>query len=151
MKNMKTLIAISFTALLVSCSTTKETTSAKANTDRGRSNVETTSNTGNRTTESSRISRTNASTMATEKRITDVEEKMNFQRMYEDLEMTDEQVAHFEKEWNAAKHSWRKINRDKVMNNFERTEYQDRILRNVLEDTQFETYQQWVRENADRN
>jgi hypothetical protein len=75
-------------------------------------------------------------------------EEARMQKMYSNLNMNDDQISRFESEWKASENSWNSTNRNKAMNNFERTESQDRILKEILDDAQFKKYQQWARDNA---
>lgn len=149
MKSIKSIFAIGFTALLVSCSTTKETTATKTAQNRGRSNVETTTNTDKMKVVDSRTVSSKASATASANGMSDMDEKANFNQMYTDLDMNPQQIARFEKDWKNSTDSWKRANRNKTMNNYERIETQDRILKNILDDSQFESYQQWVRDHAD--
>ena len=144
MENIKGFIAIAFTALLISCGTTKDSVSAKAEMDRGRNNMETTTNSSSRTATNSRT----AQKEANERRLAEIEEEMQMKRMYSDLDMAQSQITDFERQWNASKTSWKSKNPSQAMNNYERIENQDRILKGILDDNQFESYQQWVRDNA---
>ncbi len=148
MKSIKSIFAIGFTALLVSCSTTKETTATKTAQNRGRSNVETTTNTDKMKVVDSRTVSSKASATASANGMSDMDEKANFNQMYTDLDMNPQQIARFEKDWKNSTDSWKRANRNKTMNNYERIETQDRILKNILDDSQFESYQQWVRDHA---
>lgn len=147
---MRTILAIGLTTILVSCGTTKETKSVTSNQNRGRSNVEATSTSSTKTVETSRTARPDSATIARTNRSAEMEETESFKTMYSDLDMTEDQVSRFEKDWKNSLNSWKKSNRNKVMNSYERIEYQDRILRDILNDSQFESYQEWVREQADR-
>lgn len=69
-------------------------------------------------------------------------------RMYHDIGMNPEQVKKYESQWKKAQNDFRKNNTNRSnMNAFERTENQDKIMKEVLDDSQFVRYQQWVREN----
>lgn len=154
MKNIKSLFTIGGIVLLISCGTTqepaqKESQSVTTNSNRGRSNTETPSRVATRSSESSRIAQVESSKGRTVDRHNEAAEAENFKRMYSDLEMTPDQIDKFETEWSKSLEAWKRTNRNKVMNNYERIEYQDRILRDILSESQFESYQEWVRENAD--
>lgn len=151
MKIIKTFIAIGFTTLLMSCGPAKETTSKTVNENRGRSNVEATANANKTVAETSRTVRKNPTVNEMERRISKIEEEKYLELMYSDLDMSLEQQAQFQKEWKKTMDSWRRSNRDKVMNNYERAEHEDRILRDILNDDQLENYHNWVRKNANRN
>src|SRR5690606_2310517 len=131
MKTIKTYIAIGFTTLLMSCGTTKETTSKTVNENRGRTNVEATPNANKTVAETSRTVRKNPSANEMERRISKIEEAKQLELMYSDLDMSLEQQTQFQKEWKKTMDSWNRSNRDKVMNNYERAEHQDRILRDI--------------------
>ncbi|CAM3458579.1 hypothetical protein [Aequorivita lipolytica] len=153
MKNLKTLLAVGFLTLLTACGTTKPTATADTQTtnNRGRSNTEinaTTNSTTNSTTGARQTTRQNTAT-ATAAANAEVANKAKMQKMYTDLNMDDDQINRFESEWNSSEITWKRNNRNKTMNTFERTELQDRIFRDLLNDQQFEQYQQWARENAD--
>src|SRR5690554_4306433 len=147
MKTLKIVIAIGAMSLMISCGTTSETAS-RTNPDRGRSNVETTTNTSSRTVQSSRTARAEASVDNNANRINDLERKMELKRMYADLDMSQSQKADFERKWKTAQTSWNNNNPNQAMNNYERIENQDRILKEVLDESQFQSYRQWVRDNA---
>ncbi len=151
MKNLKTLFAIGGMALLTACGTPKETTSTSVNTNRGRSTTETNSKVAVKASEGSRTIRGEASANTANARNTEATEKAKLKRMYTDLEMTNEQIIQFENEWKRSMESWKRSNRGKEMNNYERVEYQDKILRDVLNDSQYESYRDWVRKNAGKN
>lgn len=154
MKNLKTLMAVGFLAVITSCSTTKQTTDAQATANkqennRGRSNQENTIE---------RTKTTNSAQFPTERtassentRNNDAVDTARMQEMYSSLKMDDSQIKRFESEWGSSTSAWKKSNRNKTMNNFERVEYQDRILKNILDESQFESYQEWARENPGRD
>ncbi|QAA81100.1 hypothetical protein EI546_04870 [Aequorivita sp. H23M31] len=145
MKNARLIFAIGLTSLLVSCGTSKETTSAKTNADRGRNNVETASTANKKAVLDSRTANT---APASVKDASFADEKDYFNRMYTDLDMSSQQISVFEKEWKSSTDSWKRTNPNRKMNDYERIESQDRILKKILNDSQFESYQQWVRDQA---
>lgn len=162
MKNLKILLAVLFMALLTACGNTKSTTNEPKATigeqvpNRGRSNTQATSTTGtvNSTNETSRTrvtrTTTEGSTRTTSSNRTiaaneiAAAQKAKMEKMYADLNMSDDQISRFESEWKTSTGSWS----SQPMNNYERTEIQDRIMKDILNDTQFEKYQQWARDNA---
>lgn len=144
MESIKGFIAIGLTAVMISCGTTKDSTSTIAERERGRNNVENATNVNSRTAQESRVTRVGESA----NRLAEVEEKMGLQRMYSDLDMTQSQIADFERQWTIVKTSWARENRNQVMNSYERIENQDRILKGILDESRFKAYQQWVRDNA---
>src|SRR5690554_6352150 len=133
MESIKGFIAIGLTAVMISCGTTKDSSSTIAERERGRTNVETATNVNSRTAQESRVTRVGESA----NRLAEVEEKMELKRMYSDLDMTQSQIADFERQWNVAKTSWARENRNQVMNSYERIENQDRILKGVLDESRF--------------
>lgn len=153
MKNLKILFAVGSLALLTACGTTKETapiTSAtKTTQERGRSNQEISANTNSTTMSSSRTNSKNSTTAAN--RENEEARKANMEKMYADLNMTHEQIKGFENDWKSVETSWKRSHRDEAMNSYVRVEAQDKILKGVLNDTQFSQYQQWMREHAGGN
>lgn len=158
MKTLNTLLAIGLTALLVSCGSSKDTTTKDVSQNRGSSNVETT--TSSRSVSNAKSARTNsmnqnsrnataeASKTVAATRNAANENTMDYTQMYKKLDMTPKQIAGFEDQWKRTNEDWTKNNGNKTMNNYERTEYQDKILRDILDEKQFSNYQQWVRDNA---
>lgn len=152
MINLRTFLAVGFLAVLTSCGTTKETTqpvATKQETNRGRSNQDNTSG-RTKTTTSPKFSSEKAAT-ATSIRNDEARDKAKMQEMYTSLSMNDDQIERFESEWARSTGNWKRSNRNKTMNNFERVEYQDRILRNILDESQFDAYQEWARANPARD
>lgn len=154
MKKIKTLLAVGFLALLTSCGTTqqttnkdntKDTTAAKQENNRGRSNQDNIEG-RTKTENSSQLSKGRAATSETV-RNNEALDKTRMQEMYSSLKMDEDQVERFEHEWRQSTGSWKRSNRNRAMNNYERVEYQDRILKNILDESQFEAYQEWAREN----
>lgn len=151
MKNLKTLMAVGFLAVLTTCGTTKEVpdvdnTATKQETNRGRSNQENSAK-RTKTTNSPQMSseKTAASTDTVENN--DALDTARLQEMYSSLNMDETQIKRFESDWGRSTSVWKRSNRNKSMNNFEKVEYQDRILKNILDESQFEAYQEWAREN----
>lgn len=154
MKNLMTLLAIGTLAILTSCGGSKNaTTTETQNSNRGRSNTEMGAvNRGNETTGRT-VGRTTQNTRATSSTIGRREdsERTRTQQMYTDLKLNDAQINRFEREWKTAEANWKRSNRNGTMNAFERTENQDRIMRDILDDNQFQHYQEWARENPISN
>lgn len=151
MKKLKTLTAAGLLALLTACGGTKTTATDSQTTNRGRANTEISDKSPNAT--ASRQTTTGTRTVAptiskSETENAEIAYNAKLQKMYTDLNMSDDQIGSFEKEWKTKVTAWKTSNRTKTMNNFERTEYQDRILKDVLNETQFKQYQQWARDNA---
>ena len=175
MKNFRIVWAVGFLALLTACGNTKSTTTEPKATigeqapNRGRSNTQanaetrTVTNSTTRTTTttsptrvtratndgSTRAATTSDRTAATNN--ADSAQKAKMQKMYTDLDMNDEQISRFEKAWKASTGSYSNSNSnsDTAMNSFERTEAQDKIMRDILSASQFEKYQEWAIENAE--
>ncbi len=176
MKKIKTLFAVGFLAILTSCgttqqTTTKNTTAVKQENNRGRSNQdnieartktetspqlstkraatsETVRNVEQRTkTDNSPQLSTGRAVSSETVRNIDATDKARIQKMYSSINMNEEQVARFENEWKNSMGNWKRSNRNKTMNSFERVEYQDQILKNILDESQFDAYQEWAREN----
>lgn len=153
MKKIQTLFAVGFLAVLTSCGTTQQTTknensSVKVENNRGRSNQQMQENTVGRTkTETSPQLSSEKKTRAESVRNSDSPDNARNQLMYTSLNMKEEQVERFENEWKNATGTWKRSNRNKSMNSFEKVEYQDRILKNILDESQFEAYRTWAREN----
>ncbi|WP_310990998.1 hypothetical protein [Aequorivita marina] len=150
MKTLQTLLVISFLAVLTACGPTKEPTStdaktAKVENNRGRSN---------QGISKGRTKTTNAPDFSSDN-VTDSEavrnneerNKARMQEMYSTLNMDEAQIKRFENEWKRSTGAWKRSNRNQSMNNFEKVEYQDRILSNILDEAQFEAYREWAREN----
>lgn len=168
MKKLSTFLSMGLLALLTACGTTQSSTADTQTTNRGRSNtaIGNTSNSPASPQQASRISTSTSSsttgqrqattqrstpttvTTTTANRNTVAKEEARMQKMYSILNMNDAQITRFESECKASENSWNSTNHNKAMNNFERTESQDRILKEILDDAQFKKYQQWARDNA---
>ncbi len=162
MKKLRIFLSMGLLGLLTACGTTQSSTADIQTTNRGRSNTQiaTTSNSTTNTRQATRTTRattstrqvttetSEATTATTANRTNVVNNEARIQKMYSDLEMTQDQRSRFEREWSNASESCKKSNRNKTMNSFERTEYQDEILKDILTEQQFQNYQQWARENA---
>ncbi len=68
-------------------------------------------------------------------------------KMYNDLEMTDEQIYRFEKEYNSAIKGIKDSNQDMVEKEKRIEQKQDQILKSVLSDDQFNDYNEWKERN----
>lgn len=150
MKKLKTFLSIGLLTLLTACGTTNSSTDGGAAdspmTNRGRSSAEVLS-TGKP------VSKKPATTENTKALPpfgnTDAANKVAMDQMYSHLNMNDDQISSFERGWKSETDTWKKTNPNKSMNNFERTEAQDRILKNILDDSQFTKYQEWARQQAE--
>ncbi len=160
MKKLRILFVTGLVALLASCGPAKDTTSTgamkdaapKTTQDRGRSNESMGTN---------KQINANKNTMTSGNRMSDMDKsptrnaeatyRANMDRMYADLDMSQEQVKRFEGEWKNKQNAWKSNNPNKVMNNYETIETQDRILGDILDENQFESYREWVRDNANED
>lgn len=151
MKNFKTLSVAAFAALMAACGPSKSTTAETSTTQRGRSNTEVTARANSNGEQSSigRATRKQNTTTAESAANRAAAEEARLKSMYAEIAMTDQQVASFEKQWNAQSAAWKRKNPDQEMNAYVRTEYQDRILGNILDEQQFARYRQWAREHAE--
>lgn len=159
MKKLRIFLSMGLLGLLTACGTTQSSTADTQTTNRGRSNTEIAS-TRNSTTNTRQATRTTRATTSTRQATTETSEATTanrntvameeaiIQKMYSNLNMNAAQISRFESEWKASINSWNSTNRNKAMNSFERTESQDRILKEILDEAQFKKYQQWARENA---
>lgn len=152
MKNLRTLFAVSFLAVLTSCGTTQQAadtstistpSTPSTETNRGRSNQNLDRG---KTNSSSEISSGKSRTTAAVRNSEELNDART-QQMYSSLRMEKEQIIRYENEWKSSTATWKRSNRDRNMNSFERTEYQDRIMKSILNDSQFQAYQEWAREN----
>lgn len=162
MKKLRIFLSMGLLGLLTACGTTQNSTVDTQTTNRGRSNTEiaSTSNSTTNTRQATRTTRattstrqantetSEATTATTANRTNVVNDEVRMQKMYSDLKMTEDQRSRFEREWKNASENWKKNNRNKTMNSFERIEYQDQILKDIFTEQQFQNYQQWARENA---
>ncbi|AFL81143.1 hypothetical protein Aeqsu_1660 [Aequorivita sublithincola DSM 14238] len=148
MKTLRTLSAVGLLALLTACGSTQtSTTDTQTITpNRGKSNTEITSAGKAPTRQSSTVS-ANSDTTRNNAAAT----KAEMEKMYTALDMNDDQISQFNTKWQTEMNSWSRSNRNNTMNSFERTETQDKIMKGILNDTQFVKYQQWARDNADKN
>jgi hypothetical protein len=157
MKKLRILFAVSTMALLTACGTTKTNTSETQtnNSNRGRSNTQVSTNSTtatstrqdtstNRAVNTNRTNRANTGAAVTNEAVYEA----RTQKMYTDLNMDPTQIGTYELNWKNAETTWKRSNRNQSMNNFERIELEDRILKDLLNDTQFTEYQAWARENA---
>ncbi len=149
MKKLRTLAAIGALALLTACGTTNtatsdtiSTSSESSTTNRGRSNTEVNSN---RTATTTRTNEGNRERKAADMAAVKAMEEKNLQEMYTALNMNDSQISRFQGEWKKA------TSANNSLNNYERAELQDKIMRDILDENQLQQYQKWARENAGTN
>lgn len=150
MKKLRTFLSVGLLALLTACGTSKTNTTTETDTspmtNRGRASAEVLSS-GN--TVSSRTTTTENRTTRTTNGNVEVENKAGMEQMYSYVNMTGDQISRFERGWKSTTDAWKKTNPNQTMNNFERTEAQDKILKNILDDSQFASYQEWAKKNAE--
>lgn len=142
MKIIRTFLALCLTAAMAtSCGSSKETV-----TPRGKSNTQVSEQSidGRQTT--------NRSQQLTDRKVTshnsDNYSLTEIQPMYAEVDMNKSQIERFERDWKKTVDSWKKENPKNTMNNYERVEFQDQILRDILSDPQYEKYQKWTIDNA---
>lgn len=148
MKKLRTILSVGLLGLLAACGTSKTSTEADNNpmTNRGSSSASVLSG-GN--TVSSRTTTTENRTTRTTNGNVEVENKAGMEQMYSYVNMTGDQISRFERGWKSTTDAWKKTNPNQTMNSFERTEAQDKILKNILDDAQFASYQEWAKKNAE--
>lgn len=160
MKKLRILLATGFIAILASCGPAKDTTNTGTMKDtaptisenRGRSNQDATVNSQtnankNATVSGTRISEPDKSPTRNAEEVY----RANMQRMYADLEMNDTQIKRYEGDWRNTQSSWKRKNPNKLMNDYETIEHQDRILGDILDENQFASYREWIRNNQNAN
>lgn len=162
MKNIQIFIAVGLVTLLTACggtNTTAETQSTiDGQTNRGRSSAQVAATgtasgrVSNATAENTErtASTTTRTTTAVNNRSAMAANKEKMEKMYTHLNMTEGQISRYESEWRKATGSWNGSN-GQEMNAYERAEVQDKIMKEILDDSQFQKYQQWARENAETN
>ncbi len=147
MKTFKTYLIVGFTALIAaSCGSVKDTST----TNRGMSNTQVIEKTKS-VEPTSKNSRQSMEVKSSESPMVYKSDDYKFgklQPMYSEIDMDDSQIGRFENEWKKSVDSWKKNNPNKTMNTYEIVENQDRILMDILDDSQFEKYQQWVINNV---
>lgn len=160
MKKLRIFAASVFLVLLTACGTTKTNTVETQEPNRGRVNTDVAPNENptrspRQTTREAGTNKEvvgatrNGSTSATAATNSDTATTDKMRKMYSDLNLTDEQIRNFESLWASSLNTWKRSNPNKTMNSFERTEYENRIMKGMLDDTQFKRYQQWARDNAE--
>lgn len=155
MKNLRTLLAVGFLAIMTSCSTTKQTTTDSVDSSTRQTTTKTVEGNRGRSNQNIDQAQTNNSRQITSKRVSTTGAVRNNeafyrernQNMYKTLNLDDTQITRFENDWRNSTNTWKRGNRKKEMNSFERTEYQDRIMKDILDKEDFEAYQEWAREN----
>lgn len=148
MKTLRTLSAVGLLALLTACGGTQTSTTDNQTItpNRGKSNTEMTSAGKAPTRQTSTVSGSTDTT-----RNDAAATKAEMEKMYVALDMNDDQIERYNTDWQTAMNSWNRSNRNKTMNSFERTETKDKIMKGILNDSQFSKYQQWARDNAGKN
>lgn len=149
MKSLRTILAIGLVAILSSCETTKQPTASREPGTRGRVNTEASGTANQTTTSRQQAARKTASAQASTNSAAINEAKMR--EMFTAVNMSQEQINRFQTEWRTSSNAWKRNNRDQEMNNYERVELQDKILRDILDESQFKAYQQWAIDHSAGN
>ena len=143
------MLAIGLVTFLTSCEATKQSTTSKEPGTRGRVNTEAPSTSSQSTVSRSETARRTAAVSSRNDTQALNEARMN--EMFTALNMNQDQIGRFQREWQTSLNTWKRNNRNQEMNNYERVEQQDKILRGILEESQFRAYQEWAREHAAGN
>ncbi|WP_026449503.1 hypothetical protein [Aequorivita capsosiphonis] len=155
MKNLKIFFTLTVFALLTACGPSKQSTAVKnqPSSDGVSDTTGTIYNADVNTSTNTRKPNIEKPTTTTSNRDPNRLEgrEKNVQDMYSSLNMTQEQIARYEKESKDYMDTWRKNNPNNTMNNYEQTEYRDRILKSTLDDDQYKEYKQWAKDNANKN
>lgn len=72
-------------------------------------------------------------------------------QMYTSLNMTDDQIQRYETATRASMDAWKSSNAERAMTAQQGMEQQNATIKGILDDSQYQTYQQWVRDNPYRN
>jgi len=153
MKKFSILSVIGLLALLTACGTTQEPATNAQNNSRGKSNTQMETSAGRAPAQTnsrgtSTSQNTSSSTAAETSAKAEAVREANKQEMYAELQMDKTQIKRYESAWKSEMDSYNRINQNKNMNAYERAESQDKIMRDILNETQLEKYQQWAREHA---
>ncbi len=154
MKNIRLLFAIGLLAMLTACGTTTTATdTSNSSTRRGDTQTtRTTTNTSTSTTRSTKVSGTRGKSNMENSTLEQVKAKEEAytaytQKMATDLSLTEAQMKSFNTSWNSEKAKYTRSNPNKEITLYERVEAQDKIFKNILNESDFAKYQAWVREN----
>jgi len=133
MKNLKFLNILIFLSVFISCGTSKNV-SNESTTTRDANPVAT-----QRTTEIAREGRNSA------EEIKRMEARNN--AMFEAVRMNDDQIRTYKSNWNETQRLHNSRNSNRKMNAYEQMEQEDKIMKNLLDEQQYERFQQWRRAN----
>lgn len=154
MKTLKIFFTLSLIALLTSCGASKQsTTTTTTNSTTNRTvNTKTTSVPDN-TSITPNAKMNNSESRTTTATRTDANEvnQRNMQQMFTALNMDDSQVIRFKRESKSYMSTWKRSNPNQEMNAYEKIEYRDKLMKSILNETQFKDYQQWALKNASKN
>ncbi|MDN3724143.1 hypothetical protein QRD02_07095 [Aequorivita sp. SDUM287046] len=150
MRKLTSLLMIAFLAILTSCGSGSTAPAATTNNTDGRD--DTTGTIYNANVNTNRDSRTpeidEPSTTTVNRNINTVRQQQ-MREMYSNLNMTDEQIRRYEDASNTANETWMRNNPGNTMNNDDMRMQRDQTLRPILNDTQYNQYQQWSKDNPD--
>jgi len=133
MKNLKFLNILIFLSVFISCGTSKNISNENTTT-RDANPVAT-----QRTTEIAREGRNSA------EEIKRMEARNN--AMFEAVRMNDDQIRTYKSNWNETQRLHNSRNSNRKMNAYEQMEQEDKIMKNLLDEQQYERFQQWRRAN----
>lgn len=125
---------LALTALLFSCETTKETVAS--------SNCETSG--GRNTTNTEKSIAVQRSKMDTR-----TNEANRNELMYKEIGMNQNQIRQYEDFWKQIENPNRGRSNQGI-SEAERMEHQNKIMKEILNDSQFQKYQKWIRKEAER-
>lgn len=137
MKKLKLLDIIVFLSIFVSCGTSKNVA------DRETTRSETNTVTQQRANELVR------ETGTSDEEIRRTEAKNN--TMFDAVQMNSEQRNNYQRNWRETQKAHRSRNSNQDMNAYEKMEQEDKIMKKLLDESQYERYQLWRRENPIRD
>lgn len=133
MKNLKFLNLLIFLSVFISCGTSKNV-SNESTTTRDANPVAT-----QRTTEIAREGRNSA------EEVKRMEARNN--AMFEAVKMDSDQIRNYKSNWKELQRLYHSRNSNRKMNPYEQMEQEDKLMKNLLDEQQYERYQQWRRAN----
>lgn len=133
MKNLKFLNLLIFLSVFISCGTSKNV-SNESTTTRDANPVAT-----QRTTEIAREGRNSA------EEVKRMEARNN--TMFEAVKMDSDQIRNYKSNWKEIQRLYHSRNSNRKMNPYEQMEQEDKLMKNLLDEQQYEHYQQWRRAN----
>ena len=133
MKNLKFLNLLIFLSVFISCGTSKNV-SNESTTTRDANPVAT-----QRTTEIAREGRNSA------EEVKRMEARNN--AMFEAVKMDSDQIRNYKSNWKEIQRLYHSRNSNRKMNPYEQMEQEDKLMKNLLDEQQYERFQQWRRAN----